>query len=998
MFKNCRNFHSVRHRFLTNLLLFGLLASAVGLPQYSVLAAGQVSITAEGVTYTENFDSLASSGTSSSVPNGWFFAETGTSANTTYTAGTGSSNVGDTYSFGSTGSTERAFGGLRSGTLVPTIGAQFVNNTGTPSNLLVIGYTGEQWRLGNLGRQDHLDFQLSTDATSLVTGTWVNYHQLDFIGPITAGTVGALNGNASTNRSAINYTITGLNIPDGATFWIRWIDFDATGADDGLAVDDFSLTSFTAPFVSSITRANASPTNALRVNFTVTFSKPVTGVDATDFTIAASGISGASVASVSGSGNSYTISVNTGIGSGTLRLDLVDDDSIVDAASNPLGGPGAGNGNFTAGETYIINKAAFPTDGGVIVNETSNGSSGEREWVELVVVGSSAPVDLRGWIIDDNNGDFDSFATGKGISTGHLRFASSLPACPVGQSLAAAPAGARIVIYNSDDVNSPLGSFPNDPCDSDGDGVYYLPVGASYNTLHLEQCADRPRISPSPGNPDYAGCTYTAPATTWNRIVLGNTGDVMQTRRPDGIFYHGFAFGNLTVPPAPNFMDGNPSFNIDGRTGTGMAYRFSCGNYFSNATGQFTREGWAAANPGSANSIPNAAFIRALQLGKFNYSDLNALDNCRIEPDVSASFLQSQVSVGESAQLAVTLINRYNTLDGFALDLVGIGLINHLPVGLTLSGANPLSNSCGGAFTGAAGNSSFALSGVALASINEPAQSTCQVVVNVTANAAGSMTDTILAGDVTSAVSGVSGGANIFPSSSTLLVVAPTPTPTNTPTDTPTATPTDTPTNTPTDTPTNTPTNTPTDTPTNTPTNTATDTPTNTPTATSTVTYTPTDTPTDTATDTPTNTATNTPTDTPTSTPTDTPTNTPTDTPTSTATNTPTNTPTDTPTGTATNTATNTPTDTPTSTATNTPTSAPPTDIAKDLTGSNQSFTTNPQVAIGEIVQYTVSVKISAQPIGSHECDDGRYDAAGPVLCEVRQHCRSWADLHGALR
>ena len=34
-------------------------------------------------------------------------------------------------------------------------------------------------------------------------------------------------------------TISGLSIPNGATFFIRWTDFDASGADDGLAVDDF---------------------------------------------------------------------------------------------------------------------------------------------------------------------------------------------------------------------------------------------------------------------------------------------------------------------------------------------------------------------------------------------------------------------------------------------------------------------------------------------------------------------------------------------------------------------------------------------------------------------------------------------------------------------------------------------------------------------------------------------------------------------------------------
>ncbi|HXA18384.1 MAG TPA: lamin tail domain-containing protein [Thermoanaerobaculia bacterium] len=113
-----------------------------------------------------------------------------------------------------------------------------------------------------------------------------------------------------------------------------------------------------APTVSSIVRANASPTNAASVNYTVTFSQSVTGVDATDFTLTLAGVSGASVTGVSGSGTTYTVTVNTGTGSGTLRLDLTDDDTIKNAALTPLGGTGAGNGNFTAGEVYTLDKTA----------------------------------------------------------------------------------------------------------------------------------------------------------------------------------------------------------------------------------------------------------------------------------------------------------------------------------------------------------------------------------------------------------------------------------------------------------------------------------------------------------------------------------------------------------------------------------------------------------------------------------------------------------------
>ena len=59
---------------------------------------------------------------------------------------------------------------------------------------------------------------------------------------------------------------------------------------------------------------------------------------------------------MSGSGNTYTVSVNTGSGNGTIRLDVVDDDTIMDSASIPLGGIGVNNGNFASGETYTIVK------------------------------------------------------------------------------------------------------------------------------------------------------------------------------------------------------------------------------------------------------------------------------------------------------------------------------------------------------------------------------------------------------------------------------------------------------------------------------------------------------------------------------------------------------------------------------------------------------------------------------------------------------------------
>jgi hypothetical protein len=123
----------------------------------------------------------------------------------------------------------------------------------------------------------------------------------------------------------------------------------------------FVIPASTAPTVTSITRINQNPTTIeTSVNFTVTFSENVTGVDMIgppfdDFALTTSpGVSGAVLTSVSGSGKTYTVTVNTGSGSGTIRLDVIDHNSIKDASSNPLGGPTEGDGNFYNGEIYTI--------------------------------------------------------------------------------------------------------------------------------------------------------------------------------------------------------------------------------------------------------------------------------------------------------------------------------------------------------------------------------------------------------------------------------------------------------------------------------------------------------------------------------------------------------------------------------------------------------------------------------------------------------------------
>jgi len=205
-----------------------------------------VSLTTTGTAYTQNFDTLsntAGSTTNNLTITGWFMTEAGLGArdNEQYAVNTGGSTTGDTYSYGAAAATDRALGVLRSGTLIPIFGACFTNNTGATISSADVAYTGEEWRLGTAGRTDQINFEYSTNATDLVTGTWTGVAALNFVTPDTV-TVGAKNGNAAADRTALSSTITSLSVANGATFWIRWTDTDATGADDGLAVDDFSLT------------------------------------------------------------------------------------------------------------------------------------------------------------------------------------------------------------------------------------------------------------------------------------------------------------------------------------------------------------------------------------------------------------------------------------------------------------------------------------------------------------------------------------------------------------------------------------------------------------------------------------------------------------------------------------------------------------------------------------------------------------------------------------
>ncbi len=231
-----------------------LLPAAFGQGQQPVCAE----LTADNLTYSQDFNTLSNAfeTTSDLMPIGFGFAESGSSANDSYFVSNGRVSGANTYSYGSNSNpaiTDRALGGKRASALNPTIGGCFTNNSGKTITSIVIQFDGELWHLAVLGRADRLDFQYSLDATSLTTGTWIDVNELDFLTPSTATATGIRDGNAAANRqSGITSTLSSLELQNGSTIFIRWLDYDVpsnvgSGVEDGLAIDNFSLTAVTAP-------------------------------------------------------------------------------------------------------------------------------------------------------------------------------------------------------------------------------------------------------------------------------------------------------------------------------------------------------------------------------------------------------------------------------------------------------------------------------------------------------------------------------------------------------------------------------------------------------------------------------------------------------------------------------------------------------------------------------------------------------------------------------
>lgn len=238
-----------------------LIAAAVLLGLLVSPAPAQISVTG-GTVYTQNFDTLPSSGSAtfsqfdSGTPTlpGVFAVRTGTG--TSITAGNGSAITGDLYSYGTTDASDRALGALGATTgSAGSFGYGVVfQNTDTQALNINVQYVGEQWRRASTAVQT-LSFSYTVQANAPTAAGlrgiiptaentdpagYTGVSALDFASPSISGPTGAIDGNAAANRQAFNQDVA-VSLAPNSYLILYWSDPDHSGNDHGLAIDDLRV-------------------------------------------------------------------------------------------------------------------------------------------------------------------------------------------------------------------------------------------------------------------------------------------------------------------------------------------------------------------------------------------------------------------------------------------------------------------------------------------------------------------------------------------------------------------------------------------------------------------------------------------------------------------------------------------------------------------------------------------------------------------------------------
>ncbi len=297
--------------------------------------------------------------------------------------------------------------------------------------------------------------------------------------------------------------------------------------------------------------------------------------------------------------------------------------------------------------------------GSIFINEVSNGPAGTnvQEYIEFVVVGSpdnpTAPVDLTGWIIDDNNFP----GAGQGNAAGYMSF---------GDCYNAVPPGSIIVVYNEDDSN--LNLPPDDPRDDDADGVYIIP----HSHPCMDACSSNPNTANS--NPNYCPCENPFDLPQEWHLNFRNAGDVIQVRDVCETLVHAIHWGGVEL--VQDLIDSPVDFNIsaEGQSGKVILFANTNGDDW-NAPSNFENPDFTNnESPGIGNNAANIDFIERIRAGQSPCS--GSIADCRdtdagdliLPPDAPSASLPLQLCSGEDLG---AFSSNYEAPDEFEPDAVG---------------------------------------------------------------------------------------------------------------------------------------------------------------------------------------------------------------------------------------------------------------------------------------------------------------------------------------
>lgn len=218
--------------------------------------------------YSQSFDALASSGSGNAWANdvtlpGWhLFRQPATApvALATYNADSGTGNAGAVLSYGTTGSGDRALGGLgsggafygspASGSVAGWFALALSNTTGAAIASLDLTFNGEQWRNGGNTTAHTMQLQWGFGAGFEQVSQWTTPGgSFNWTSPVTGSTAGAVDGNSAGRVAGVGGSLDLSASPwaADATLWLRWAEINDAGNDHGLAIDDLSLSVATPP-------------------------------------------------------------------------------------------------------------------------------------------------------------------------------------------------------------------------------------------------------------------------------------------------------------------------------------------------------------------------------------------------------------------------------------------------------------------------------------------------------------------------------------------------------------------------------------------------------------------------------------------------------------------------------------------------------------------------------------------------------------------------------